>query len=135
MALRKITPDREKVSSLLGMVEVSLQRIQETNDQKFTTHVTRDYYEILMELMTAVLCLDGFKTEGEGAHKQLIDYLQTYYKELQDHEIALLDDLRTIRNKIAYDGFFVEPDYLQPRKIEILIIIKKLKSLIHEKLK
>jgi|SRR3989344_6940253 len=134
MRLRKVTPDKEKVQSILKMVDTTLRRIQATDLEKFATHITKDYYEILMELMTSLLLLHGYKTQGEGSHLQLIQYIHTTYPAIQGYEIALLDDLRIVRNKIAYDGFFVEPDYFSTRKKDIELLIKKLKSLILTKM-
>lgn len=90
--------------------------------------------EIIRELLSVVLLLDGYKTYGEGAHKKLIDYLEENYKDFSTYEISLIDNLRTTRNKIAYDGFFVNKDYIERKKKNIDIIIKKLKDIIKKKL-
>jgi hypothetical protein len=42
--------------------------------------------------------------------------------------------LRITRNKIAYDGFFVERDYIERKIKDILKIIAKLKRMIRERL-
>ena len=46
----------------------------------------------------------------------------------------MVDDLRIVRNKIEYDGFFVPPDYLPRNKAAIEAIISKLKQLVNKKL-
>jgi len=130
----KITPDKEKAGSILKMVETTLEMIKTINTNKFPTNIVKEYYEILRELMTAILLLDGYKTEGEGAHKRLIEYIGENYKQLTEHEISLLDDLRITRNKISYDGFFIKEDYLKRREKDIQAIIIKLKRIIKEKL-
>ena len=74
--------------------------------------IISDYYEIIKEMITAILLLDGCKTLS---HKDLIDYLKENYKEITSHELSLLDELRVLRNRIAYEGFFIEPSLLTTR--------------------
>ncbi|NJD77184.1 MAG: hypothetical protein FIB08_08845 [Candidatus Methanoperedens sp.] len=84
--------------------------------------------------ITVILLLDGYKTQGEGAHKKLIEYLEKNYGDFRGHEISLIDDLRVIRNKIAYNGFFVQDDYLERKRKDILVLIQKLRVIIYKKL-
>ena len=85
--------------------------------------------------MTIILLLDGYKTYGEGSHKKLIEYLELNYREFDKSEIYFIDDLRNIRNKIAYDGFFVEINYILNNIKNIQRIIEKLNKIIENKLK
>lgn len=80
--------------------------------------------------MSIILLLDGFKTEGEGAHKALIGYMQKNYSQLSEYDISVIDEMRTVRNRIAYDGFFVTNDYLMRRLKPINTIIRKLMSIV-----
>lgn len=132
--LIKITPNKEKAKSILNMVETTLEMIKHIDIAKFSSNITKEYYDIIRELMTVVLLLDGYKTYGEGAHKKLIEYLKANYKEFDEYEISLINDLRITRNKIAYDGFFVEKDYIERKINDINKIIKKLKKIIRDKL-
>jgi hypothetical protein len=132
--LIKITPNKEKAKSILKMVESTLDMIRSINLEKFSSNATKEYYEVIRELITIVLLLDGYKTFGEGAHKNLIEYLKSNYSELNDSQIALIDDLRIIRNKISYDGFFVTQDYLKRKLKYIEDIILKLKKIVLSKL-
>jgi len=133
--LIKITPNKEKARSILNMAETTLKMIENINYTKFTSNVVKEYYEVIRELMTAILLLDGYKTYGDEAHKKLIEYLKENYKEFTQHELYILNSLRITRNKIAYDGFFVREDYLARNKKEILGIISKLKEILNNKLK
>jgi len=132
--LIRITPNKEKTKSILNMVETTLEMIKHIDIAKFSSNITKEYYDIIRELMTVVLLLDGYKTYGEGAHKKLIEYLKANYKEFDEYEISLIDDLRITRNKIAYDGFFVEKDYIERKINDINKIIKKLKEIIQLKI-
>ncbi|HLD15139.1 MAG TPA: hypothetical protein VJB94_01000 [Candidatus Nanoarchaeia archaeon] len=132
--LIRITPDKNKAKSLLKMVETTLEMISKIDVEKFPSNVTKEYYEIIRELLSVVLLLDGYKTYGEGAHKRLIEYIEANYKEFNRGEILFIDELRTIRNKIAYDGFFVDKDYILRKTNEIGQIINKLKNIINKKI-
>jgi len=132
--LIKITPDKEKARSISKMVETSLEMIKTIDISKFPSNVTKEYYDVLRELISIILLLDGYKTYGEGAHKRMIEYLEENYKGFRTDEIILIDELRITRNKIAYDGFFVQADYIQRKKDDIEKIIKKIKEIIQKKL-
>jgi hypothetical protein len=130
----KTIPDREKAKSILKMVETTLEMISAIDSRKYPSNVLKEYYEIIRELITVILLLDGYKTQGEGAHKKLIEYLEKNYPEFKRHEVSLIDDLRLTRNRIAYNGFFVTDEYLERKMKEILAIIEKLRVIIYKKL-
>ena len=131
--LIKVMPNKEKAKSILKMVETTLEMVKNIDINKFPSNLTKEYYDIIRELLSVILLLDGYKTYGEGAHKKLIDYLNMNYKEFNRSEIYLIDDLRNTRNKITYDGFFVDKNYIE-RKIRTIEIIEKLKIIIKKKL-
>ena len=132
--LIKISPDKEKAKSMLKMVDTTTEMIKQIDIAKFSSNVTKEYYDLIRELISVVLLLDGYKTYGEGAHRKLIEYIQSNYKALSEYELSLIDDLRITRNKISYDGFFVEKDYIERKIKDIREIIGKLKGIIKEKL-
>jgi len=132
--LIKITPNKEKAQSILKMADITLEMIKGIDATKFSSNVTKEYYDVMRELISIILLLDGYKTYGEGAHKTLIEYLQLNYKEFNEYEISLIDDLRVKRNKIAYDGFFVGEDYIERKIKDIQNIMTKLKKIIMKKL-
>ncbi len=134
MNLVRVTADKEKAESILKMVETTLEMIRNVDKSRFPSNVTKEYYEVIRELMSIILLLDGYKTAGEGAHKRMIEYLEAGYKEFHGNEISLIDDLRIVRNKIAYDGFFVRADYVERNLAGIREIIRKLKKIISRKL-
>lgn len=132
--LIKITPNKEKAKSILKMADTTIEMIKIIDITKFSSNVTKEYYDVIRELISVILLLDGYKTYGEGAHKKLIEYIQTNCKEFNEYEISLIDDLRITRNKVAYDGFFVDKDYIWRKIKDVKIIINKLKNVIREKL-
>jgi hypothetical protein len=131
MDLIKITPDKERARSILKMVELIEERIKGQDKIKMGALIIADYYEILKELITAVLLTDGYKTLS---HKDLIEYLEEKYKEFSSYEISFLDNLRVLRNRISYEGFFIEPSYLKRNEGLLKSLAEKLKVIIRGKL-
>jgi len=93
-----------------------------------------NYYEIIKELAAAILLLDGIKATGESVHKETIDALSEY-RQIEEWEINLIDDLRLKRNKSSYEGKQINISYLENKKDKIIQIIEKLENLLRRKLK
>ncbi|MBS3176881.1 hypothetical protein J4457_06625 [Candidatus Woesearchaeota archaeon] len=62
--LIRVTPNKEKVQSILNMVETTLEMIKHIDKTQFPSHVIKEYYEVIRELISIVLLLDGYKTIG-----------------------------------------------------------------------
>ena len=127
-----ISPDKERVRSIISMVDLREKRINNDKKDEFSTLLIEDYYEIIKELATALINLIGYKTLS---HKILFDYLSKEYGDFILSEIELMHDLRKIRNKVVYEGFFIRSEYLVRNEGAIKSIIVKLKKLISGKLK
>jgi len=123
-----VTPDKEKAKSLYKMIKIITKRINSTDKNLFTSLIISDYYEILKELITAISICNGIKTLS---HKLLIEQIKN---ELKQEEYYLLDELRVIRNRINYDGFFIETDYLNRKENEIRQLIHKLSKILEKEL-
>jgi hypothetical protein len=128
----KISPDKEKAKSILKLAEEREQFLQKIKISGFATIFTENYYEIIKELATAVLLVDGLKAIGEYAHKDLIQELSKY--ELESWEIKIIDDLRDKRNKSQYEGKQVDESYLENNKEQLEKIIIKIKEILKNKL-
>jgi len=76
----------------------------------------------------------NYQTAG-NAESSYNDYVKERHPEVNMHEISILDDLRILRNRVAYEGFFVEPSYLDRNELFFKQLIQKLKNLIIKKLK
>jgi len=129
----KVSPDKEKVKSILQLTREREDFVLTIDHKKFSTNAAENYYEIIKELANALLLLDGFKTTGEYAHKDLIDYLINY-NEFTESDILFMNDLRIKRNNSAYDGKKIEPSYLINNKSRIVELIERLKKTIKKKL-
>ena len=131
MDLIRITPDKEKAKSIIKMISLIEKRIKTQNKKEMAALIIVDYYEIIKELIVALLLIDGYKTLS---HKDLIDYIKEKYKEFDNYEISILDDLRVLRNRITYEGFFIEFSYLNRNEYLFISLINKLKNLVKKKL-
>lgn len=80
--LIRVTPDKEKAQSILKMVETTLEMINLIDRTKFPSNVAKEYYEVVRELTSIILLLDGYKAIGEKAHKRQIEYLEANYRSL-----------------------------------------------------
>ena len=131
MDLIRITPDKEKARSILKMVSLIEERIQRTDRAKMASLIIEDHYEVIKELITALLLADGYKTLS---HKDLIEYLKERYAAFGTHEIVLLDELRVLRNRVTYEGFSIVPSYLNRNEQVFKAVARKLKELLERKL-
>jgi len=131
MDLINITPDKEKARSILKMASLIEERIQKQDREKMAALIIVDYYEIIKEIITSILLIDGFKTLS---HRDLIDYLQKKYPGFNTHEISILHNLRVLRNRAAYEGFLIDISYLNRNESFFKKIIQKLKEVVKRKL-
>lgn len=51
----KVSPDKEKAKSLFKMIQIIIERIDNTDKKKFASLIISDYYEVVKELITAIL--------------------------------------------------------------------------------
>ena len=128
--IKKIFKDKEKVKSILKLVEEREKFIKSA--AKFPTILAENYYEITKELSIAVLLSDGLKAIGENSHKEILDSLINY--KFSSQEIMILQDLRKRRNKSMYEGKQIEYVYLENKEEILKEIIMKLKIIINKKL-
>lgn len=140
MDLIKITPDKEKARSLVDTANVRLDAIllfTKTNREKYSSKIVEEYYETVLEFISSLMFIDGYKTRSDlvGSHLAVIEYLRTHYKKFSENEIELIDDLRKKRIGIKYYGKHVNTNYLDSNENSIKEIVKKLSETNKSKLK
>ena len=128
----RIRPDKEKAKSLLKIVELREKDLGPKDKGEFATLIVEGYYEIIKELITAIMSIDGYKTVS---HEFLIAYINHSYKEFSMGEISCMDNLRKTRNDIAYRGVLIPLQYLERDEKQFIAIIVKLKKIVSTKLK
>ena len=131
-SLKKITPNKERSKSLYEMALQTENMLSETRS-KYAAIILKEYYNLIRELITAVMYYDGFKVVGVGNHKKTILYLEKL--NFHKNEIIFVDQLRDIRNKIYYEGYNIDQEVLKRKKPQIKNIIEKLKEILEQKIK
>jgi hypothetical protein len=111
------------------MAKITLERLKESNQEKYPSNTLIDYYDIIHKLSDALASLEGIKFKGDGAHIQLIEYVGSKY--LNTHETVFLQDMRDFRNRIHYEGFAVNSNYISSNVELIEKIILKLEKSSH----
>ena len=123
-------PDPEQARALLKMAALRKRDVESKGDE-FCVLIVEGYYEILKELMTALLTVDGLKTTS---HECLIAYVERHCTGITGAEVHLLDQLRRMRNDISYRGVMVDPEYLERNRDRIRVLIGKLRCVVETRL-
>ena len=130
----KITSDKERAKTALNRIEERIRYASHIDINEFYSIKAETYYEIIRELISALMLLRGFKTVGENAHKELIELLAKD-KKFGEEEIRLIDDLRIRRNKFLYESKRIELIYVKNNNANLRKIINKLKEELEKRLK
>lgn len=116
----KITKDEKRAKALKDM---AIDRFSKMSSLKEPYRIIEEYYEIIKELLTSFMYLQGFKTLS---HKALIEFSSKNIKILSNQELSLIDELRIKRNNIVYYGELVTIEFLRNREETIKSIVRKL---------
>ena len=123
--ITKVKPDKQKAESLKKMAEVTLERLDNTDMEKYPSNTLLDYYDVVHKLIEALTLREGIKVKGEGAHQELIDYVAKQ-KKIDEQMMVFLQQMRDYRNRISYEGFMINKNYIHLNKEIIKRIIKHL---------
>jgi len=97
--------------------------------EDYPTILIEAHYELVKELLTAIINRDGFKSES---HDCLIYYVEENHKDLE-LDFEFLHELRRIRNEIDYKGTKVPKDAWKQLKLRINLIISSLINYLENK--
>ena len=128
----RINKDKERAKDLFIMANERLNDIIKVLPRNKPYKIMEEYYEIILELLTAIMYADGFKTLS---HISSIEYCIKNYKCLTENESKIIDTLRKFRHGIVYYGRKVSGDYLINNEEFIKNIINKLSKLVNSKVK
>ena len=129
--IRRVEPDKDRARNILKMVELRQKfwdSLMPIINSDFYSLLTEGYYEIIKELLTAYVNLKGLESSN---HECLIRFFLKENPSL-NVEAEKIDELRRVRNKIDYRGFFVKEGFFERNKLEYQHIIKLLKDKIKE---
>jgi len=124
--------DANKAQELLALAAHKASFWEEVDDKApaYPSLFVEGHYEIIKELATAILCLDGWKAEN---HDCLFQYLVEKRQDLE-LDFEYLAELRKLRNKIDYHGIKVSNDMWKQNKMRIQLIIRALRDYINKRL-
>ena len=127
--IKKVEPDTEKVESIRKMCSVRLRVAQNVViDDETASVVAEDYYEIIKELLVALLLKNGLKSDN---HECLISFFKNMFPKYK-YEAQTIHQLKNVRNRVSYDGIFVKKEYIISNKLEFEHIIEILDGLLEK---
>ncbi len=131
--MKKVMIDKQRAIALNKTAIKTIERINETNTEKYAANILKDYYDAIHELLESITYLDGIKISGKGAHEKLINHISRIYN-LGESNRIFLQELRSYRNRISYEGLSIDIDYVIRNKDKICVIVENLKAIIDKKL-
>ena len=127
----KVSKDKIRARDLYLMAKERLEEIIPTIPEDKFYKIVEEYYEIIVQLVTSLMYIDGYKTLS---HISLIEYLSKNYPEFERKEINLIDSLRKMRHGTIYYGKKAEKEFLINHEETIKEVIIKLINLVKKKL-
>src|SRR3989338_8596960 len=111
---KRMKPDRERSKSLVAESERKIRSLKERLEKiGIKNDNANDYveycYGLVMHMVRAKLCLDGYATGGQGAHEAEVSYLRVLG--IAENEVQFADQLRYFRNGILYYGTSLDEEY------------------------
>jgi len=125
--IKKVSVDEEKIDSIVKMSEIRLKVLKQIKlDEETASIIATDYYEVIKELLTALLLKNGLKSDN---HECLISFLKNRFPEME-YEVNIIHQLKDVRNRVSYDGIFVKKEYILLNKLEFESIISEIRRLL-----
>jgi hypothetical protein len=119
--ISKITSDSQMARALFSMAEITLERLEKTDKGPYPSNTLVGYYNILHKLLEWNTSLLGANVRGDGAHQELIDFVAKECR-LSEQQQVFLQQLRDYQNRISYDGFVIQKDFIDAPVEKISII-------------
>lgn len=124
--IRVIEVDPAKINSILNTAELRLKYVKRTKaDEENVSFVVEDYYEIIKELLVALLLINGLRSKN---HQCLISYFYKNYPQYEG-EAYLISQMSYLRNRLEYYGEMIDFAFYEKNKAEFDKIIKILKDI------
>ena len=124
--IRQVQVDRNKIKSILKTSEKREKVIERIKlDKDSTSFIVEGYYEVIKELLVALLLSKGLKSSN---HQCLITYFYKNYSEYESYT-HLISEMSYLRNRLNYYGELVDPDFYEKNNEKIkktITILRKL---------
>lgn len=96
----RISKDIPRTKDLIEMAKERLNLVIKSLPKEIHYKFLEEYYEISLQLITAIMYSDGFKTLS---HVKAIEYLKNY-KEFSLFDVETLEQMRKFRHGVVYYG-------------------------------
>ncbi len=124
--IRKVAVDSRKIEAIIELAEDRKAFIESINiSEKTVSFVIEGYYEIIKELLVALLLKRGIKSKN---HQCLISFFNKEYSNY-GFEINLISQMSYLRNRLNYYGESISIEFYNKNKKEFGKIIKLLKQI------
>ncbi|HIH13924.1 MAG: hypothetical protein UU67_C0021G0012 [Candidatus Daviesbacteria bacterium GW2011_GWB1_41_5] len=125
--IREVEPDFEKIKSIIKTADARLNFIKNISANKENvSFVVENYYEIVKELLVALLLKDGLRSKN---HQCLISYFYRKHPKYEA-EAHLISRMSYFRNRLDYYGEAIEFAFYDKYKKDFERIINILKDLL-----
>ena len=125
--IRNVDRDDEKIKSILSLIDKRLAFIASiVANQDNVSFVVENYYEIIKELLIALLLKRGLKSKN---HQCLISYFYKNYPQYEDQAHVILQ-MSYFRNRLDYYGEAIDFNFYEKYKEDFMVIINTIKELI-----
>lgn len=129
--IKKVEIDPSKIKSIINITKARLKDITDRKiHEKNVSFVIEGYYEIIKELLIALLLSRGLRSKN---HQCLITYFYKNYPEYES-ESHLIAQLSYLRNRLDYYGEVIELEFYEKNKKEIIKTIDILNKLLEKEL-
>jgi hypothetical protein len=123
--VKKQKPDNSRAKSLIEESKSSyiiLKNIVSMikDIDKSSNYIIKNAYDIIMELIRAIMLKDGYNASGFGAHEAEVAYLRVL--KFRENEIQFVNQLRYFRNGILYYGKEFDKEYAD----KVMIFLNKI---------
>ena len=131
MKIRPIEKIDDRSTEIIKLVKHKLEFWKKAMDiaEDYPTILIASHYELIKELLTALLNRDGFRSE---THDCLFYYMEEKHKDLEI-DFDFLHELRTARNEIDYRGMQTPKDAWKKLKLKISLTIDCISEYLEKK--
>jgi len=122
--VRKQSPDKERAKFLIQEAENAYNSLLDMENKAGITDVNantfvKNAYDPLMEVVRAILLINGLNSSGSYAHESEVAYLREL--KFSEAEVQFVNNLRYFRNGVMYYGTILNADYAH----KVLDFVKK----------
>lgn len=127
--IQNVQVDKEKIESIKRMCSIRQKIIPQIKlDDDTASVIATDYYEIIKELLVALMLKNKMKSDN---HECLIAFFKHKFPKYE-YEVNTIYQLKEVRNRVSYDGVFVKKEYVLMNQLEFENIIKILLELLEK---